>query len=589
MKKLWNKLVQLGISSTDDISLLVRKRHLNRSAILSALTMFLFMVAFFSMQFFLPAIIASAVLILFSLTLFLSKKNNFKAARIIFVLTSNLAVFIYSDRFSHNTGAQLFFFCATASIFAFFDLKERKPFIFCLLLSPSLCAILEIFNYNIFFQNDEMFNQKHTITLYYMAISISLALCGSLLNQFLISSNKTQSQLRLLIQLSKKSQQQAELRNEELLKTQKLLSQNQEAIQEEKEIAVRALKVKSDFLSNISHEIRTPMNVIIGITDLLLDNEINDEKISNLDLIKKSSNNLLVIINDLLDFSKLESGKMTLEQIEFDLKVKINEILETLKLQLQSKGNEAEFIFDESITPFILSDPTRISQVIINLVSNANKFTENGKITIEVSLLGLLGTSVQNLRFRVSDTGIGIKPSAQEDIFSSFTQASTSTTRKYGGTGLGLPICKHIVDIMNGRIWVESEQGKGSDFYFDLPLNTCEHDIKKCLVIEDIDINQMVVNNSLGLLNYTTDFVSSSDKIEQVLKTETYKLILLNGDSFLLDEYVPIIHEHKGTNVPLILYSSNNRRIAKKAKADERITHVLPLPFSPSNLNDVLY
>ena len=385
MKKLWNKLVQLGISSTDDISLLVRKRHLNRSAILSALTMFLFMVAFFSMQFFLPAIIASAVLILFSLTLFLSKKNNFKAARIIFVLTSNLAVFIYSDIFSHNTGAQLFFFCATASIFTFFDLKERKPFIFCLLLSPSLWAILEIFNYNIFFQNDEMFNQKHTIILYYMAISISLALCGSLLNQFLISSNKTQSQLRLLIQLSKKSQQQAELRNEELLKTQKLLSQNQEAIQEEKEIAVRALKVKSDFLSNISHEIRTPMNVIIGITDLLLDNEINDEKISNLDLIKKSSNNLLVIINDLLDFSKLESGKMTLEQIEFDLKVKINEILETLKLQLQSKGNEAEFIFDESITPFILSDPIAIvpevhPYAIISISSD-------GKICDETSLI----------------------------------------------------------------------------------------------------------------------------------------------------------------------------------------------------------
>ena len=378
------------------------------------------------------------------------------------------------------------------------------------------------------------------------------------LNELLIHSNKLSESLA-------KSKENLEIKVQERTRE----------LEEEKNKAQKASKIKSQFLANMSHEIRTPMNGIIGMTQLAK-TKTKDTIVSQyLSDISFSANSLLDILNDILDFSKIEAGKLKIEKTDFDLKDVLEKVLSLVRFKIEEKGLKLNFIYDNRIPKFIKSDSLRLSQILSNLLNNAIKFTELGDITLKVQRV-----SSNRLKFEVSDTGIGLSKDNQSKLFKAFSQADGSTTRQYGGTGLGLVISKQLVEALNGEIWFESEVSKGSSFFFEIDFDNVKNvfiekdkteDLEniinnmnklkssKVLIVDDNEINIKVIADSLKDYDFKVDFANDGLEAVNLFKSNSsnYDLILMDIQMPKMDglEASKIIREI--SNVPIIAISAN--------------------------------
>jgi PAS domain S-box-containing protein len=358
-------------------------------------------------------------------------------------------------------------------------------------------------------------------------------------------------------------------------KIEKALIQAKESAEKARYIAEEAMQSKQTFLSNMSHEIRTPMTAIIGFSKVVLKTDLTNKQKEYITAIKTSSDALLVLINDILDLAKVDSGKMTFDLLPFNLKSSISIMLHLFDIKFQEKGLKLVTSFDKNIPELLLGDSVRLNQIMLNLLSNAIKFTTDGEIIVRINVINQ-DTENVNVEFIVSDSGIGIPANMIPTIFENFEQATTSTARLFGGTGLGLAIVKKLVEKQGGVIAVKSKIDEGSTFSFLLNFKKCitetpiitpitaielDKDIKnlKVLVVEDVALNQLLMKIILDDFGFERDIAENGRIAIEKLVTKNYDIVLMDLQMPEMNgiEATSIIRNKLNSNIPIIALTAD--------------------------------
>ncbi|UBM61871.1 response regulator [Candidatus Sulfidibacterium hydrothermale] len=381
-----------------------------------------------------------------------------------------------------------------------------------------------------------------------------------------------------------------------------------------KRAAESAAEAKAIFLANMSHELRTPMNGIIGMVDILKRTPLTDAQREYLSIIESSGENLLTIINDILDLSKIEAGHMELENIPFSLKEELTRVMNILQVIADKKKLPLVLKIADGVPPYVSGDPVRLKQIIINLVNNAIKFTDKGSVTVSVEKKGVEDGKVQ-LLFKVMDTGIGISPEGQKKLFQSFSQVDKSTTRKYGGTGLGLMISKNLTHMMGGEIGVESVEGVGSTFWFYVYLDVSDEESYKkqneteqqsdltkkriqlklhILLAEDNKINQKVATLNLNNLGHDVDVANNGKEAVEMFKNGNYDIIFMDVHMPEMDgvEACKKIREiekkeNRIKKIPIIAMTANTSEDERKKYLEAGMDGYVAKPFKQKELIEI--
>lgn len=373
-----------------------------------------------------------------------------------------------------------------------------------------------------------------------------------------------------------------------------------------KKIAEEATKAKSEFLSNMTHELRTPLNGVIGLSEIVLNENLSKNVREMLENIKFSANHLSNVINEILDFSKIEAGKITFEDMQFNLPELIKNNHNNLAFSAKKKGVDLIIDYDENIPASLKGDPVKLNQILNNIIGNAIKFTENGfiKVSCKLKSQNIIDNKVI-IEFKIKDTGIGIKKENLNSVFSSFVQSDNTISRKFGGTGLGLTITKNFIELQGGIIKLESTYGKGSLFTFELPFTTeknaplfkqKDNPFKNksvdasILVVDDVMINQLVISKILAKWNAEVDLASSGKEALFLLKKKNYDLVLMDIQMPEMSgiEATKIIRTNKEhsniADIPIIAFTANAFDESQKYILESGMNGFITKPVNPEKL-----
>ncbi len=443
------------------------------------------------------------------------------------------------------------------------------------LLTLILNEAIPVANKSNFWAGETMYTTKHGMNIYFSVYLMTLQSDSNIQYYSLVFTDIT----------------------ERVLAQQSLITAKNEA--------EAAAKAKSEFLATMSHEIRTPMNGILGMTELLEDTVLNSEQLEYVSTIARSGKSLLTIINDILDFSKIEAGHMEMDIVDFDLERSAYDICSLLMPRATEKNLELILNFSADCPRLVRGDAGRIRQILLNLVGNAIKFTDQGYVILQIESIPPAQKDKVHLQFSVTDTGIGIHEHVQKKLFESFTQADSSTTRKYGGTGLGLAISKKLVDLMGGQIHLESKIGKGSKFFFDieLPVLTQRNTLsstsihgRRVLIIDDNRVNLQVLKDQLLHFGMNVTTATNHKQAIDILRSSAaednpFELVILD---YLMPEVNGaelgkiIIEDKKIPPCPLVAYSSLARRGDAKLFENIGFSAYLPKPIMAQEIHDTL-